>query len=382
MTGRREWIIFGTLLVLLVALTVVTAQSQTSDETDMLPGSTYANGRVGARAMYLWLESLGYDVERYQPGTFTMERVDGVFWLISPIEFITDDDADALEAWVEAGGILILVDVPIFTIGGVFDIEATDNTSTDNTLYPTVPWLKAGQGRYNSRERYALPEGAIPLLADADGVVGAFFMPYEDGEVWVFPTSQPFTNIALRDPDNSAFVESLLAQLPAGVPHHFDEYHHGFGSNFALDLEQGLLYQMVRTPWGWGILYAVGMMAMWLMLRGRRFGRAIPLPNEHLRREAGEYVQGLAWLYRRARLRAPIQRHYHQQFKRRITQRYRLPLTQDDSAFLSALARVRPDIDIKALARHLSALQSRVTNERQLQGLIEAHQGWLQLLVG
>jgi hypothetical protein len=382
MTGRREWIIFGFLLVLLLTLTVITAQSQNTDETDLLPGSTYANGRVGARALYLWMEALEYQVERYQPATFTMNRVEGVFWLISPIEFIEEEEAEALSDWVDEGGILILADVPTFTIGDAFDIESTDNEGTDNTLYPTIPWLKAGEGRYQSWERYELPDGATPLLADADGVVGAFLMPYGEGQLWLFPTSEPFTNLALRDPDESAFVESLLAQLPADVTHYFDEYHHGFGSNFAVDLEQGLLYQMVRTPWGWGILYAVGMMAMWLILRGRRFGRAIPLPNEHLRREAGEYVQGLAWLYRRARLRAPIQRHYYQQFKRRVTQRYRLPLTQDDSAFLSALARVRPDIDIKALARHMSALQSRVTNERQLQGLIEAHQGWLQVLVG
>lgn len=382
MSGRREWILLVGLLALLIALTVLTVQGQSDDETDTLTGSSYANGRGGARAFYLWLEAMDYDVERYEPGEFTLNQVDGVLWIISPLEFVTEEDAEALREWVEDGGILVVADVASITIDDVFELEAVDVQGTDNTLYPTVPWLKTGEGLYRSWERYELPEGATPLLADAEGGVGAFFMPYGDGQFWTFPTSQPFTNLALRDPNESAFVESLLAQLPSDTTHTFDEYHHGFGSNFALDLDRGLLYQMVRTPWGWGILYAVSIGAMWLILRGRRFGRAIPLPNEHLRREAGEYVQGLAWLYRRSRLRAPIQRHYHQQFKRRVTQRYRLPLTQDDSTFLSALTRVRPDIDIKALARHLSALQSRVNNERQLQALAEAHQGWLQKLVG
>jgi hypothetical protein len=382
MIARREWILLLGLLGLLIALTVLTVQGQPDDETDTLTGSTYANGRGGARAFYLWLEALDYEVERYEPGEFTLERVDGVFWLISPLEFVTEEDAVALRDWVEDGGILVVADATIFTLDDAFGLEDGDANGTDSTLYPTVPWLKTGEGRYRSWERYELPEGATPLLADAEGAVGAFFMPYGNGQFWTFPTSQPFTNLALRDANESAFVESLLAQLPSDSTHYFDEYHHGFGSNFALNLDRGLLYQMVRTPWGWGILYAVGIGAMWLILRGRRFGRAIPLPNEHLRREAGEYVQGLAWLYRRARLRAPIQRHYHQGLKRSVTQRYRLPLTQDDSAFLSALARVRPDVDIQGLARHLRALQSRVNNERQLQALAEAHQMWVQKLVG
>lgn len=382
MTARREWILLLGLLAILVALTVLTVQGQSDDQTDTLPGSTYANGRNGARALYLWLESLDYEVERYQPGDFTLNGIRGVLWIISPIEFITEDDAVAVRDWVSEGGIVVVVDGSSFTLDDAFNLEDGDSPGTDNFLYPTVPWLKMGEGRYSSWERYELPEGATPLLADVDGGVGAFFMPYGDGQYWTFPLNQPFTNFGLREPSESAFVESLLTQLPADRTHYFDEYHHGFGSNFDLDLERGLLYQMVRTPWGWGILYAVGIGAMWLILRGRRFGRAIPLPNEHLRREAGEYVQGLAWLYRRARLRAPIQSHYHQGLKRKVTQRYRLPLTQDDGAFLSALARVRPDIDIQALARHLRALQSRVNNERQLQALAEAHQIWVQKLVG
>ena len=68
--------------------------------------------------------------------------------------------------------------------------------------------------------------------------------------------------------------------------------------------------------------------------------------------------------------------------KRRVTERYRLPLTADDSAFLSALARVRPDIDIKALSQHLRALQSRVGNERQMRALLEAHHEWARRLTG
>jgi hypothetical protein len=270
----------------------------------------------------------------------------------------------------------------MFTLENALGLESRNDASVSNTLYPTVPWLRSPEEAYRSWERYELPDGGTPLLVDVAGRVGVFSMAYGAGEVWVFPSSEPFTNVALREPAQSAFVESVLAQLPEDVTHYFDEYHHGFGNRSILDADRGLVYQMVRSPWGWGILYAASIGAMWLILRGRRFGRAIPLPNEHLRREAGEYVQGLAWLYRRARLRAPILRHYHQRLKRRVTERYRLPHAEDDSAFLSALARVRPDIDIHSLSQHLRALQSGIGNERQMQALVAAHQAWVQRLVG
>lgn len=367
MTNRREWFLLIGVALFLLTLTVLTVQAQGSDETDDLSGSSYANGRNGGRALYLWMDEMGYDVVRYQPSDYTLPRVDSVLWLLAPTEFMTVEDSEALAEWVDDGGTLVAVQTDDFTFDEAFNLEDTSNNS-DNVLYPAVPWLKAGRGQYNDWTRYELPRGAMPLLADSNGVVGAFVMPYGEGELWVFPSIVPFTNVSLRDSDDSAFVESLLAQLPDDVPHHFDEYHHGFGVGFGFNNQRGLIYRMVREPWGWGILYAVGIVAMWIILRGRRFGRAIPLPNEHLRREAGEYVQGLAWLYRRARLRNPIQR-------------YRLPFTADDAAFVAALARIRPDIDKEALAVHLTALQRQVSNEGQLRALMETHQKWLQLLV-
>lgn len=381
MTGRREQLLLIGLMALLVTLTVLTVQAQGDDESDRLPGSTYANGRVGARAFYLWLDAMGYDTARFQPDAYRPHRLDGVLWLISPTQYVEVEEAESLREWVETGGILVAVDVPDFTLEEVFELESASGVTASSTLYPTVPWLKSPNERYFSWQRYVLPNGATPLMVDAAGRVGAFYMPVGAGELWLLPDSTPFTNVALRNESQSEFAESVLAQLPDDVTHHFDEFHHGFGGGFAFDIDRGLVYQMLRSPWGWGLLYAVGIGAMWLILRGRRFGRAIPLPNEHLRREAGEYVQGLAWLYRRARLRAPIMRHYHQQMKRRVTERYRLPLSGDDSAFLSALSQVRPDVNVQALGQHLRALQSKIANERQLQALAEAHQAWLKQLV-
>ena len=71
MSGRREWFLLSGLLALLIALTVRTVQGQSDDETDTLTGSSYANGRVRERALYLWLEAMECAVERFEPGGFT-----------------------------------------------------------------------------------------------------------------------------------------------------------------------------------------------------------------------------------------------------------------------------------------------------------------------
>lgn len=379
MTQGRDWGLLAGVFLFLVVITLIAAQQQAQANTDdLIEGSTYANGRGGTRALYLWLDEMNFSVERYQESDYDFNGVDGVMWVLEPQD-VTREEAEALAQWVDDGGTLVWVPSDSgFTITDAFALEET--AYSDMSLYPTVPWF-GSEIDSGSFTRYELPDGALPLMADSDGNVGAMLMPYGEGHVWIFTDPSPFHNFDLRDPAASTFVEGLLAQLPSSATHYFDEVHHGFGNNASLNLDRGLLYTMVRTPWGWGILYALFIGGLWIVLRGRRFGRPIPLPNEHLRREAGEYVQGMAWLYRRSHLRAPILRHYASRLKRRVTERYRLPPTQDDSTFLNALSRVRPDLNIQALGQHLRDLNTPNPSERKMQSLAEANQGWMERLV-
>ena len=60
------------------------------------------------------------------------------------------------------------------------------------------------------------------------------------------------------------------------------------------------LPRLLTTPPGLGLVLAFGLTFVFLALRGRRFGRIVPLPDETLRREPVEYIQAMANLYRRS----------------------------------------------------------------------------------
>ena len=76
------------------------------------------------------------------------------------------------------------------------------------------------------------------------------------------------------------------------------------------------------------------MTALFLLLGGRRFGRAVPLKEEHERRSSAEYVESIADLYQRGGKRAYMLRHFYADFKRRLAQPYGINPQVDDREFV------------------------------------------------
>src|SRR5262249_18372566 len=85
------------LVLLLLALLFGKGPEQTGK------GTSYDASHQGFRAAYLLLEELGYPVARTKRPTGGTIR-----WVLSPTT--GEDKAEQLDAWVRAGGILILAD--------------------------------------------------------------------------------------------------------------------------------------------------------------------------------------------------------------------------------------------------------------------------------
>lgn len=377
---RGELLGLALLGVLILLASALAARNQAAQEEQRY-GSTRSSGAVGARALYLWLEGLGYPVERLQRATFTLNPADEVLWILTPDIFpgISEREAREIEEWVRGGGTLVWVDsYPTATLFDALEVKADTFQAEETTFRPVAPWLQHPDVQYAADFTFTVPPGATPLLATETGDVGAMHLPLGDGEAWLFSSVEPFTNEGLREAANSALVEGVLAQLPPGATMTFDEIHHGFGG---MGETRSLATEMRRAPWGWAIYYAAAIFALWLLLYGRAFGRPLPLPGEHLRRESSEYARSMAWLYRRARLRQPVLRFHRERLVRRLTERYRLPLFDNDDAFVGALARVRPGVDEAALRGHLHALRQPNLSESQLVSLARANDEWLDSLL-
>jgi hypothetical protein len=112
---------------------------------------------------------------------------------------------------------------------------------------------------------------------------------------------------------------------------------------------------------------------LYLVLTGRRFGKAVPLPQDIQRRSSAEYAQSLGTLFRRAGKRSYIAEHYHDRWKRRVARAYGFVSSADDAMFVRDLAHhaALTEQQITATQRVL-ALCRNATNDEQLAQAVRA----------
>jgi hypothetical protein len=198
----------------------------------------------------------------------------------------------------------------------------------------------------------------VKLLGPPDGIV-LVGIKHGRGYVYLSAASYPFTNEGLRDSENAALVLNMLRRVPAGGRIEFDEYHHGFFS----PPSTGTI--LLGSPWGWAAAYALVVLAIYLIVGGRRFGRPVPLAEDVVRRSSAEYVESMADLFQRGGKRAYILRHYHAAFKRRVARPYGINPRIDDAEFVRELARFR-ELDEPALLALLTRLGNAQASEAEL----------------
>ena len=146
----------------------------------------------------------------------------------------------------------------------------------------------------------------------------------------------------------------------------FDEWHHGIRPESA---REGNWLQ--RTPIGRSILYTIAVVFVWLLLRGRNFGRPVPLRQDIVRRSPLEYVTAVANLSRRAGHRQAVLRDTHDRLKRRLSTRYRLSPTLPNDEFVEKLAQYQPSLDKVTLLDLLTRLQKQNISESELVQLVQ-----------
>jgi len=109
--SRESWLAIG-LFVVLVGITVVAAASQAQQARHMPPLASYSSAPDGARALWLWLQALGYQVSDEVGDRFAVPREAGIAFLLEPTAEITNRERQLLDDWVQDGGTLVVVDDP------------------------------------------------------------------------------------------------------------------------------------------------------------------------------------------------------------------------------------------------------------------------------
>ncbi len=376
----RDLLLVVALFALLIGFTVYGARRSAVDDTAPA-GSTHSAAPTGAFALRSWLNDLGYHADQLQYADWELSAdTDALFMLAPAVEPITPEEADATLRWVQNGGTLVLIvpDEPLASVPNalVEQLDATivvPDTDAEPSPVPvaiTQPVLTtppAARATVDDRAVVTLKRSEyVPLVATQHGDVLVGFAE-ENGYVYLGTSLAPFVNDSIREPDNPALVLNLMRRVPAGGSILFDEYHHGFqqvpnATRSALDYW-----------WGWAALYAMLVTGLYLVLTGRRFGKAVPLPQDIQRRSSAEYAQSLGTLFRRAGKRSYIAEHYHDRWKRRVARPYGFVPPGDDAAFVRDFAHhaALADDQIAAVQRVLAQFRN-ANNDEQLAQAVRA----------
>lgn len=376
MKQRRDVLILLALFLALVVFTILGPGQATEDE-EIFDPTTYSSSAGGALALLRWTQSLGYDVRRLEYREFAVDAQTDALFILGPSEPLNRTEAMVVLDWVELGGTLILAEERPGLFGGASTIleeldlafrayegdtdggllaEVIENAAVLQPALNTPPvrevQVRTSQIIQTERDDVAL------LVGLPDGVV-LLGLRYGAGYIYVSSAVYPFTNDGLDDEQNAALVLNLLRNIPEDGRILFDEYHHGYFT------PPSLRTIVLSTPWGWALIYALAVIAMYLILTGRRFGRPIPLREEVARRSSAEYVESMADLFRRGGKRDFVLKHYYTTFKRRLARPYGVNPNLDDAAFVEELARYR-DIDTAAMQTLLKRLRVHSQNEDAL----------------
>lgn len=370
-----QYLIFGLIGIVLAAYIVALVNPARPEPG---PLSAESAKRDGALALRLWLEESGYIVQTFTDEV-SLDDLDLLLVLNPPAPYSVSEAREVWE-WINSGGRLIAAGTPfrIQSLLDVFDVRLEDFYVDTEANSQTAPLLQSPtvqavpiQGYYRIS---STPDDAVAHIIDGTNTVLISFSVAR-GDIWVSGTSYPFTNLGLQDADSARLILNMLAGLPPGAVIGFDE---------ALRLENPptLLRWLFNTPPGFGIVLSMGLTMTFLAMRGRHFGRSVPLPEDRLLREPVEYIQAIANLYRRSGQRAVILAHYKTQLRRQLCERYGLRLTINDNDLIHTITNRSPEIDQAELTKLFERLSSQRVSEQELVSVALALDEWLRRKFG
>ena len=318
-TDRAILIAAAILLVVLVVASALVTPSRQDGGTGF--PSTYSASWDGAKAAYLLLRDIGYNVQRWDepPTELAGNPANEVLILANPQQFPTPEERAALRRFLEQGGRIVatgamaaafLPDSQPFKEGFDSDEEAQFPAVLPSSLsigapeISMIPPERWQPERMNQIVIYGNSETAA-VVACAVG----------KGRVIWWGSPSPLTNRGIQKTGNLAlFLNSLGPK--EGHTVFWDEYFHG---------ARGTLWSYVdKTPLPW-VFAQFGFLFLFVLLaRSRRYG-PVRMPGKITRLSPLEFVDTLGDLYTAAHAGSAAVRESYQRLRFQLTRQLGLP---------------------------------------------------------
>ena len=155
-----------------------------------------------------------------------------------------------------------------------------------------------------------------------------------EGRAYFIASDYLFTGDGLRHDGNAAFLYNLMSTLPRNARIGLADSRYYTVETKPPDPFVAFVF---RTPGGLGAIYICLTFFLFLVLRGRRFGKPLDAQEKH-RRLSAEYVHAMTALYQKGRTRPEVLRHIRERLKADLGARWRVNPNLETAIFLEALA--------------------------------------------
>ena len=368
--SRDTWLALALFLILTV-VTAVAVYQEAQNAIDQPDMAAFSDEPEGTRALFLYLNEIGFSAYDEVQTEFEIPENTDVMMLLEPLFGMADEEWEQIDEWVREGGTLIIAGSDIGTLVAFdrYDTLLRGNPLQDLSLSwqnpllnsPTIPAdiqlennLILESERENLLVHLATQDGGQPVIIS---------LPQGDGRVILSAMPQIFTNQGLSQAGHAEIALNLITISGDVQNIWFDEWHHGIRPVLEAAENNNWLQQ---TPVGRSILYMAIVLFIGLILRGRLFGRPVPLQKELNRRAPLEYISGIANLSRRSGNRTAVLEDYHGRLKRSIGHRYRVNPSLPDDEFIAQLSAYDPNLDEEALRSLLARLSQKNISEHAL----------------
>jgi hypothetical protein len=306
-------------LVIALNLALALVRSVTGGTPGGRASSSYSTGAEGVAAYASLLSRSGHRISRLRslPSDTRLDPEQTVI-LLAPAEPVAEADADALRAFVEGGGRLVVGGPAgrwLRRIVGNAPTWSPSRVRAPHIVAPSAETARVATLRTDDEGSWA-GGGALPLLGDRDGSLLSLVLVGE-GRVLLLATASPLQNALLAKADNAAL--SLALAGPGARPVTFLEAYHGYGA-----ATTG--FEAIPGEWMVGFVLLVLAALTMMAAGGRRFGppeareRELPPPRR-------EYVESLGGILARSRSRDAATQPGRARIERLVSARARLGQT-------------------------------------------------------
>jgi len=299
------------------------------------PRSTAADG---TKALVLLLGQLGAQVQlSAQPPPA------GTDVAVVLVDQLSDDRRQALAAWLEQGGTLVVAD-PRSDLQRSAPVRRSGGYVADGSAIGPCPSAGLGDvGRIDTGRSYflALPAGATGCFASGEDPRAYFLSTVRvgRGRLWLTGGAAPFTNSLLGKADNSVLASDLLLPRPGAKVEVLLRSPVGGGHRS--------IWQLLNRPTKlvlFELMLAFAVVALW---RGRRFGAPVE-ESQPVQLAGSELIGAVGDLQARAGHRDAAAASLRRGLRRWLAQRFGLAITAAPDN-LADVASARTGVDRASL---------------------------------